>query len=50
MNSAFDELSTCEFSTFGNTACHAKVLYSKQFKKHYIGLMKELRFINNEGE
>ena len=50
MDPAFDELSTYEFYTFGNTSCHAKVLYSKQFKKHYIGLMKESRFITNEVE
>ena len=50
MDPAFDELSTYEFYTFGNTTCNAKVLFSKQFKKHYIGLMKETRFITNEGE
>ena len=50
MDTAFDEISTHEFYTYGNTSCHAKVLYSKQFKKHYIGLIKESRFITEEGE
>ena len=50
MDPSFDELSMYEFYTFGNTSCHAKVLYSKHFKKHYIWLIKQSRFITNEGE
>ena len=50
MSSSCSELISVEFLNIRNTSCQAKVNYSNDYNRNYVGLYKETKYINEASE